>query len=116
MDNQSIYELQLIDCNCNDCKFMERDFSKFKIWEEWNRNLQLLEFEKTKIKAIDDAKKQIPYNEWFVRKCENMTFQFDRRNLISYGNCRKFCKPVSFIPSICQIETQSCFEHRKSMG
>ena len=26
MDKQSIYELQLIDCNCNDCQFMKRDF------------------------------------------------------------------------------------------
>lgn len=25
---ESIIELQRIDCNCNDCKFMERDMSK----------------------------------------------------------------------------------------
>lgn len=24
------YELQLIDCNCNDCKFMVRDFAKLE--------------------------------------------------------------------------------------
>lgn len=28
MTKESIYELQKIDCNCNDCKFMERDLSK----------------------------------------------------------------------------------------
>jgi len=30
MDKQSIIELQKIDCNCNDCKFMERDFDRMK--------------------------------------------------------------------------------------
>lgn len=28
MDRESLYELQLIDCNCNDCKFMNRDLSR----------------------------------------------------------------------------------------
>ena len=26
MDKESIYQLQLIDTNCNDCLFMKRDF------------------------------------------------------------------------------------------
>lgn len=30
MDKESIYELQKIDCNCNDCKFLQRDFVKYK--------------------------------------------------------------------------------------
>lgn len=30
MNKQSIIELQKIDCNCNDCKFMIRDLEKFK--------------------------------------------------------------------------------------
>jgi hypothetical protein len=30
MDKESIFELQKIDCNCNDCKFMNRDFEKLK--------------------------------------------------------------------------------------
>lgn len=33
---------------------------------------------------------------------------------INYGHCTKFDKPVSFIPAVCQIDTQHCFEHRKS--
>jgi len=28
MDKESIYERQLIDCNCNDCIFMSRDKAK----------------------------------------------------------------------------------------
>lgn len=33
---------------------------------------------------------------------------------VNYGQCAKFNKSVSFIPGVCQIETQNCFEHRKS--
>ena len=32
---------------------------------------------------------------------------------VSYGNCTKFDKPVSFIANTCQIETQECFVHRR---
>lgn len=35
---------------------------------------------------------------------------------INYGYCEKFDKEVSFIPSTCQIETQNCFMHRKSIA
>ena len=33
MDKESIFELQKIDCNCNDCIFMIRDFEKKKEWD-----------------------------------------------------------------------------------
>lgn len=33
MDRESIIELQKIDCNCNDCKFMLRDFEKRKKYD-----------------------------------------------------------------------------------
>lgn len=69
MTKESIYELQKIDCNCNDCKFMQRDMSR------------------------PPAKGQSAK--------------------ISYGTCSKFDKPVSFIPAVCQIDTQDCFIHRK---
>ena len=114
MDKESIYELQKIDCNCNDCKFMVRDFDKFKKWENWNREMQLADFAIKQAKEIEDAKKQIPYNQWLVDKAMKMQFQFDRKFLISYGHCTKFDKDVSFIPEICQLENQECFEHRRS--
>lgn len=31
----------------------------------------------------------------------------------SYGNCSKFNKPVTFLPNTIQIDTQTCFEHRR---
>lgn len=33
MDKESVYELQKIDCNCNDCKHMDRDFEKYKSFD-----------------------------------------------------------------------------------
>lgn len=34
MDKESIFELQKIDCNCNDCCFMQRDLDKKRMWDE----------------------------------------------------------------------------------
>jgi hypothetical protein len=33
MDKDSIFELQKIDCNCNDCIFMIRDFETKQKWD-----------------------------------------------------------------------------------
>lgn len=32
---------------------------------------------------------------------------------INYGRCENLNKDVSFIPNICQLETQDCFIHRR---
>jgi len=77
MDKESRYELQLIDKNCNDCKFMIRDFEKLELH----------------------------------KKSYEGTGLMDR---LAFGVCRKFEKPISFIPETCMIENESCFEHRKN--
>ena len=69
-------ELQLIDCNCNDCKFMVRDLE-------------------------------------MLNKHKKMFFGTGIMDKLNFGNCTKFNKSVTFIPNICQLETQQCFEHRK---
>lgn len=33
MDKDSIIFLQKLDCNCNDCFFMKRDFEKYKLYD-----------------------------------------------------------------------------------
>lgn len=71
MDKDSLYELQKIDCNCNDCGYMKRDLSK-------------------------PPKKGIA-------------------SPINYGRCKRFQREVSFIPGVCQLETQICFVHRKDI-
>lgn len=122
MNADSILELQKIDCNCNECLHLERDMEQFRKWEEWNRELQLRAFEKEREKAIADAERNItealtPEDkrscEGLLRKALKMKFQFNKEGLISYGRCQKYKKPISFIPGICQIETQHCFQHRK---
>ncbi|HUS02954.1 MAG TPA: hypothetical protein VMY77_14550 [Chitinophagaceae bacterium] len=78
------YQLQLIDCNCNNCKFMVRDIEKYKSFDSL----------------------------WTNEKGQITSPSF-RAN---YGNCLKLNKPVSFIPNTCQLDTQNCFEHRKTIN
>lgn len=76
---ESILDLQKIDCNCNDCLFMGRDFDKLKKHKEHYSGTGLMD-------------------------------------KLAFGNCIKFDKSVSFIPETCQIETQECFVHRRSLN
>jgi len=82
MTKESIIELQKIDCNCNDCKYLVRDFEKYKSFDHLYTN------EKGQVTSPSHR--------------------------LNYGNCQKLNKAVSFIPNTCQIETQHCFEHRRS--
>lgn len=91
MDKESIIELQKIDCNCNDCKFMVRDIEKFKEWQEKRMKQQLDEHNRRK---------------------SGKQFQYERSS-IQYGSCTKFGKEITFIPNHCQPENQLCFQHRK---
>lgn len=120
--NTSAIELQKIDCNCNDCKFMDRDFQLYNKWLSWHKNLEEIEFIARKKKAIETAKKNLLEAKTEedkrselgnLRVAEKMKWQFDKTGRINYGNCTKLNKPVSFLPNICQLETQQCFEHRK---
>lgn len=82
MTKESIIELQKIDCNCNDCKFLVRDFEKYRSFDPLYTN--------TKGQVTSPSHR------------------------INYGHCQKLFKQVSFIPNICQIETQLCFQHRRT--
>jgi hypothetical protein len=119
MDKESIYELQLIDANCNDCKFMVRDNDALKRSQEFHRKLQLNEFERVKerLRQLSLEKRRQgdleSYNDLAVQH-DKMKFQFDRNaNKINFGHCSKLDKAVTFIPNHCQIETQTCFIHRR---
>lgn len=115
MDKDSIYELQKIDCNCNNCVFMYRDLAKWDYWMQWHREKELQEFESSKAKAIAEALliEDEANKKGMLRVSEKMKFQFDKTKLISYGKCSRFGKEVSFLPNIAQLETQKCFLHRK---
>ena len=78
MEKDSIIELQKIDCNCNDCKFLQRDFEK-----------------RARFDSLHEGQKNASHR-------------------LNYGTCKKLEKEVSFIPNACQLDTQDCFEHRRT--
>jgi len=49
------------------------------------------------------------------RDVEQAKTQKGKAAPIFSGECTKFKKTVTFIPNICQLETQHCFIHRKDM-
>lgn len=117
MDKESIYLLQILDCNCNNCIFMFRDIPEWQKWHDWHYVLELAEFEKAKEKAITEALliDDEANRNGMLRTANKMKFQFDKSKLINYGKCSRLGKSVSFIPNVCQIETQKCFIHRKDI-
>lgn len=108
-------ELQNLDCNCNNCIFMIRDFETQKKWESFHYSVQLNDFERKKSKAIVDANNHTDERakNGALRKANKMNLQFNKIGLIQYGNCDKLNKPVSFLPSTLQVETQLCFKNRR---
>ena len=118
MDKESIYQLQCLDCNCNDCMFMARDSFKRKESLELHKKWQLDYFNAIRNKLYEKAEKwklKGFLDKWESVKDEadKMRFEFNPSDAaLHYGNCEKFNKPMSFIPAICQMETQECFEHR----
>lgn len=118
----SIIELQKIDCNCNDCKFMVRDFERREESLSQHYKWQMDYFTTIKNNLIqkakwwnnpDNPKQDIEKGNRLLKEAEKMKFQFDKRAVMNYGNCTKLNKSVSFIPGVCQLETQDCFTHRK---
>jgi hypothetical protein len=114
-------EKQQLDANCNDCKFMVRNMERFKQSLEFHKDLQLKDFEREKKRLLDLAryhhreKGDLEVFQMLSTQADKMKFQFNKDVVkINYGSCDKLNKPVSFIPGHIQLETQQCFEHRKS--
>lgn len=93
---------------------MERDFNTYGKWEAVERIRQQSEFDRKKAdaKKIYEACEDPEGKKTLIHIFNKMRFTFDRQYLLNYGNCKKFSKSISFIPNICQLETQHCFEHR----
>ena len=129
----SILDLQNIDCNCNDCVFMNRDMGKFEQSKQFHNSMQLSEFERNKAQMAENIKDlelkiQKLIDEKDFSKVKDMQFSvkdlkrqlskikylFNKDYLmLNFGKCTKLNKDVSFIPNTCQIDTQNCFEHRR---
>lgn len=107
---ESIYLLQRVDCNCNDCGLMVRDMEAYAKWSEFHRQLQFERFTEDREQALFEA--YTLRDKTLLARAMKMKLQF-RRPPINYGDCNRFGKPVSFIANSCQVETQKCFVHRK---
>ena len=116
------YELQCIDCNCNDCGFMVRNLEKYKESLALNESLQRDQFDRSvqKIRDVANKAKDMYYDlekwDYLHSEADKMKFQFNKKSVtIQYGHCTKLDKDVSFIPGQCQLGTQVCFVHRKDI-
>lgn len=119
MDKESTYQLQCIDCNCNDCIFMQRNVDRYVKSLDRHKEWQLNDFN-GKVSRLNQAayewleKYEPAKADKIFEEAAKMRFQFNKNTaMINYGTCAKFSKPVSFIPNTLQLQTQSCFQHRK---
>lgn len=113
-------ELQRIDCNCSDCKFMIRNLDKFNESVsnhfKWQHDYFLVLQKKVRDRAYWHLNKSYDLLLWdkLLTESEDMKFELNKKEcMINYGFCNSFKKDVSFIPNTCQIDTQNCFKHRK---
>jgi len=109
-----------IDCNCNNCKFMVRDADKFKQslkkHHQWSYGHFMTIRDKFKTKAEWHRVKNGDLNKFqnLHDEAKKMKYQFDKKKVaINYGHCDKLNKLVSFIPNVCQLDTQDCFVNRR---
>jgi len=132
MTKESTIELQKFDCNCNDCKFLVRRLDKQndvlsndKITQE-----EMFYFVKEKKTAqieadINSLKKHRDIIKGADRKIAKKENQLKlhgeqkwgyqgQKTPIQYGHCEKLSKAITFIANTLQLETQYCFEHRRS--
>lgn len=125
MSKEGIIELQKLDCNCNNCGFLVRDFDRYNASVEQHRKWQQDYFNVIKQKLLDKAtwwqnKENLQYNfekgERVRKEANKLRFEFTKKGIsINYGNCSKLNKPISFIPGILQFDTQECFVHRNEL-
>jgi len=129
MDKESTFLLQCLDCNCNDCKFLQRDLDKFNKKTEESKILQNEFFDLCKINALkrneknreriikrgfDKAKEEklLKENEQQRIEIQDRKFIFVKKDT-NYGYCSNLEKEITFYPNTNSIETQQCFKHRK---
>lgn len=131
MTKESTYELQRIDCNCNDCSYLLRaleiqntvldadkanqqnafDLVKERKIKGVQKNISNLEDNRQLIK---NAERKINGQKEYMKLLEKSKHGYQgQRKPIQYGICKKFQKSITFIPNITQLETQKCFIHRK---
>lgn len=118
MDKESIIELQRVDYNCNDCKYLERDINAYNHSKTLHHLWQRQYFDLLNKKKIERAQFQLDNNEWekalaIIQEVNQAKFAFNNDAHISFGECLKKMIPISFIPNISIPENKLCFQHRR---
>ena len=117
----SMIGIQEIDCNCNNCKHLSRDFDRRKVSVATHFKWQLDEFFRLRIRLLNRSLGELERNpsdknkrkyKQVCKQVSAMKWQFQDDCAIHYGVCGKLNKDVSFIPNTCQLETQKCFDLR----
>lgn len=120
MDKNSAYELQKIDCNCNDCGYLVRDLEKYKVQIAHDKSEQIWFFRRKKARRLWEARKKFKKDPIKGAQSlkEAIALSHTYRPQIvqsNYGNCSRFEKDINFLPNTFQIDTQDCFKHRKDL-
>ena len=116
---ESKYEEQKINCNCNDCIYLERDFIALEESKKRNRSYYAWSYKYRRCNKLKRAKKALEGTETnqkrhdaLLEERSNLSLDTSFRSGLSFGKCRKLEKDITFIPNLLQIETQGCFKHR----
>lgn len=133
LKKEGICALQRIDCNCNDCGFLERlqnklneavandklyqeEFFNITIERKINKTLNDIENLEKHRSLIRNADDKIKGKQNYLSLLKKKKFGYQGQKTQSqYGRCLNFDKEITFFPNTCQIETQKCFIHRKDI-
>jgi len=87
-------------------------------YKQKNRDYYAWSYRIRRKKFWDDAQKafkngQIKRYEALLKERTKVSLDTTYKSGLSYGDCTKFNKPISFIANTLQLDTQECFIHRK---
>jgi hypothetical protein len=119
---KDIFERQLFEMNCNDCKHMTRSFIERQKHEDLHYIMQKNVFNSGRLKLLKKAEEHLRKGykgkaKAIFKEVKSMNFVYDGGSTsLSFGICNiKNKKEVfSFIPSIVMEENFNCFTHRKN--
>lgn len=118
MDKESVILKQEVDCNCNDCAFFVRDIDALNDSKKEHRRWEALSVRSKRQYFWDEAQKALEKGKLdshrdLLRERSRVSIDKSYRSGLVFGSCSKFGKTVQVVPNVCQIETQSCFRHRR---
>lgn len=112
-------ELQNLDCNCNDCFYLQRSLAKRQEHIDFHYQEQKKHFNTKRIKLLERGeywlfiKKDKKKAKLLFNEARKMLFVFSEGPCsLSYGKCILKKINISFIVKIMMEENFNCFKHR----